>query len=110
MLLVGIEFLNFVLAQGGFSAKLVVNDHGAIFFPVNQQHRDQKLEGVSYEDDYAGNALAAMLSPGRIEIRYHRDFSDDRVARVMQKLLDHPELADLRGWQVTYQGRVLGQA
>jgi hypothetical protein len=60
--------------------KLVFNSRGAIFFPVDQQHRDQKAPGISYEDDHAGNALAAILSPGRIEIRRHSDFSDAAIA------------------------------
>lgn len=48
---------------------------------------------VSYEDDRRGNALAAMLALGRIEIRYHREFSDGRVER----------LVSTRGWVVTYR-------
>jgi len=107
MQLLGVEFLAGVVAQGGFSAKMVFNEHGAIFFPVDRQHRDQKTALVSYEDDYAGNALAAMLKPGAIEIRYHRDFGDKRVAQIVGTLLAEPALALLRGWRVTYQGRAL---
>lgn len=107
MLLVGVEFLESLTRQAGFEAKLVCNEHGAIFFPAHFQHRDQKATQVSYEDDYAGNALAAMLTPGRIEIRYHRDFSDARVAQLVGAVLADPRLALLRGWRVTYQGRPL---
>lgn len=107
MQLLGVEFLAGVVAQGGFSAKMVLNEHGAILFPVEKQHRDQKSALISYEDDYAGNALAAMLAPGSIEIRYHRDFGDEQVARIVGALLAEPALALLRGWRVTYQGRAL---
>ncbi len=83
------------------------NDAGAIFFSADVQHRHQKAPGISYEEEYGGNALAAMLAPGRIEIRYHERFSDARVAQIVRTLLDEPRLAFMRGWQVTYQGRTL---
>ncbi|MDX9912064.1 MAG: hypothetical protein RBS39_09550 [Phycisphaerales bacterium] len=40
--------------------KKAFNDRGAIVFPASRQHREVKREGVSYEDNYRGNALAAM--------------------------------------------------
>ena len=86
---------------------MVFNEAGAIFFPANLQHRDQKAAQISYEDDYAGNALAAMLAPGRVEIRYHKNFSDERVTQIVRNLMTEPSLAFMRGWQVTYQGRAL---
>jgi len=107
MLLSGVEFLEALTKQVGFSAKMVFNDAGAIFFSSNLQHRDHKARQISYEDDYAGNALAAMLAPGRIEIRYHKSFSDGRVAQIVRALLAEPRLAFMHGWQVTYQGRTL---
>src|SRR5215470_10336923 len=72
MRMYSVEWLAATIAKGGFSAKMVCNEDGAIFFPASQQHREQKVENVSYEDDYAGNAVAAMLAPQSIEIRYHR--------------------------------------
>ena len=107
MLLIGVEFIESLAEREYFSAKMVFNAGGAIFFSVEREHRDQKAEGISYEDDYAGNALAAMLSPGRIEVRYHRDFSDREVAEIMALLLAEARLALMAGWEVTYQGRVL---
>ena len=105
MMLVGVEFLHSQIAQTGFAAKLVLNHKGAIFFAVNEQHRDQKAPGISYADESAGNALAAMLSPGKIEIRTHRDFSPQRVAQIMAALLSLPQLAPLRTWIVMYLGQ-----
>ena len=110
MLLSGVEFLASQVARGPFSAKMVFNANGALFFRADQQHRDQKASGISYEDDYAGNALAAMLSPGKVEIRWHRDFSDQRVAEIIGALLAQPPLSFMKGWQVTYQGRALAPA
>lgn len=107
MLLLGLDFLEAQLRQPGFSAKAVLNERGVIFFAVHREHRDQKTEGISYADDYAGNALAAMLAPGRIEIRFHRAFNDARVAALVRDLLADPRLAGLRAWVVTYQGRTL---
>ena len=106
MILLGTEFLRLLAAQGGFSAKMVFNQNGTIFFPVTEQHRDQKASGISYDED-KGNALAAMLAPNKIEIRFHKKFSDERVATIIRSLLAQPELAFMRGWEVLYQGRTL---
>jgi hypothetical protein len=110
MYLSGVDFLESLVKQDGFSAKMVLNDAGAVFFSSHGQHREQKGPEISYEDDYAGNALAAMLGPGRIEIRYPRDFTDARVARLVGTLLSEPRLAFMRDWQVAYQGRTLPSA
>ena len=107
MLLIGVDPLATLVRQGEFSAKMVCNERGAIFFPTKLQHCDQKAEGFSYEDNYAGNALATMLAPGRIEIRFHWDFADRRVAELVGRLLAEPSLNSLAGCQVTYQGRPL---
>jgi len=108
MLLIGADYLEGLVEQGGFySAKVVFNAKGAIFFPVNQEHRNQKASGISYEDNYKGNALAAMIAPGKIEIRYHQGFTDQVVANIIQSLLAQPGLEFLKDWQATYQGRPL---
>ena len=66
-----------------------------------------KAAGISYEQDARGNALAAMLKTGLIEIRFDPRFNDDRVVGMVRKLLMCPELAPMIGWKVTYQGRAL---
>ncbi|MBI1191484.1 MAG: hypothetical protein GC200_12485 [Tepidisphaera sp.] len=90
-----------------FSLKMVFNASGAIFLPVKEQHRDHKAPGISYEDDYKGDAMAAMLKPGAIEIRFHKRYTDQAVARILKSLLATPELAPMVGWAITYQGRPL---
>ena len=107
MVILGGEYLS-LLADGGTAAlKMVFNDRGAIVFPAAEQHRDHKVPGLSYEGNYEGNALAALLGNRRIEVRYHNKFSDAQVSVILSQLLRQSELAEMRDWQVTYQGRVL---
>lgn len=87
--------------------KMVFNERGAILFPAKHQHRDIKAEGISYEDDYKGNALAAMIATGSIEIRYHKNFTDRDVSRIVGRQLAEPSLSLMAGWRITYQGRPL---
>ncbi len=103
----GSEHLEAVIAGEVYDAKMVFNDRGAIVFPSKRQHREMKMEGVSYEDDYQGNALAAMVRRDAIEIRFHRAYDDKAVARIMSRLLATPELACIAKAQVTYQGRAI---
>lgn len=90
-----------------FTAKMVFNEHGAIFFPASREHREQSGPGIRYADNYKGNALAAMLSPGLVEVRYHAAFSDDEVTRILGRLTAAPHAGFLRDWRATYQGRPL---
>ena len=110
MLIIGADYLATLLAQDHFSAKIVFNANGAIIFPTDQEHRDQKAPGISYADNSGGNALAAMLARGRIEIRRHDQFSDARVKETLRTLLAEPGLSPLQAWTMTYQGRELSLA
>ena len=107
MKITGADYLQRAVQAGGFSAKMVFNDQGAYIFSAKMQHRDMKAPGVSYDHDGRGNALVAMLMPGAVEIRFDKRFNDDRVVGIMRKLLASPELAVMRDWKVTYQGRTL---
>ena len=113
MQVIGLEFILSLVEpwQRGerehFSAKMVFNEQGAIFFPVSREHRDQSGPGIRYADGYRGNALVAMLAPGLIEIRYHAGYRDEEVARILRQLTALPELSFLRGWRATHQGRAL---
>lgn len=107
MILIGIEQLS-RLVDGTFGElKMVFNERGAILFTKAQQHRDMKADGISYEDNYAGNALAAMLRREEIEIRFHQCFPDAIVAQIVHRLISMPEFSPLSLARVTYQGRVL---
>ncbi|MFO0834692.1 MAG: hypothetical protein U0638_06965 [Phycisphaerales bacterium] len=107
MIVLGVEHLDRLVRHEVLSAKMVFNAAGVVFLPVKQQHRDHKAEGISYEDDYKGNAMAAMLAPESIEIRRHSAFSDVQVVMIIASLWHDDRLAPLRGWKVTYQGRPL---
>jgi hypothetical protein len=87
------------------SVKMVFNANGAWLFRVSELHREQKASGISYEDDYSGNALAAMLTKQQIEIRYHRNFNDAQVQVIIHTLRERPEMSVTRNWRVMYQGR-----
>ena len=66
------------------------------------------IEGITYKDNYEGNALAAMVSPGKLDIRYHKAFSDSRVRAIVNDLLDRPELCFFLPCRILYQWRDLG--
>ena len=94
-----------LLVQANGTLKFILNDSGIYFFPATQEHRDTKSQGLSYEDDYRGNAVAGLVIPGRVEIRFHKAFSDDRIRTIWRNTLSSPELANARFGQLYYQGR-----
>jgi hypothetical protein len=110
MRIIGLDQLERVASGECAEAKLLLNHSAAVFFPATQQHRDQKVAGVSYDDDSAGNALAGMIRPRVMEIRFHRQFTDAAVAHLVRKLCVQPSLQCLRDWSVTYQGRPIAAA
>jgi len=93
------------LLEKSRSLKFILNDSGILFFPASQQHRDTKIEGLSYEDDYRGNAVAGIISEQRVEIRFHSAFSDERIRNLWLRVLAIPEVARARPGQLYYQGR-----
>jgi hypothetical protein len=107
MLILGAEVLETLFAGAVIDVKMVFNERGAILFPASRQHREMTAEGISYEDNYAGNAMAAMVRKEAIEIRFHKSFADAAVAKIVRSLLAKPEMAGLAGARVMYQGRVL---
>ncbi|MFT3684592.1 MAG: hypothetical protein QM783_06615 [Phycisphaerales bacterium] len=107
MTITGTEHLEPLIAGRVADAKMVFNERGAVIFPATRQHRDAKAEGISYEDNYAGNALAAMLRRDAIEIRFHRAFNDAAVTRIVAALLTQPELSCVTHAKITYQGRAI---
>ena len=103
----GIESIAHYIEQPGYFVKCLLTDSAAVFFPGSVQHRDVKKGAVSYEDDYRGNALAATVTPGRIEIRFHQDYGDERVRAIARDLLRSPEMVWASSFAVSYQGRAL---
>lgn len=90
-----------------FQFKLIANEFGVVFLPRTSEHRDAGRPNIKYTDNYAGNALAAMVTPGLIEFRFHKDFSDDRVQSLAEQIVRHPDLQFAADFKVTYQNRTL---
>lgn len=105
MVIINPELLRNALASHGVTVKFLLGEGVIVFFPVTQQHREIKSHGLSYEDDYRGNAVAGLVTSSGAEIRFHRDYSDDRIRALWTKLRALPEFADLRLSRLSYQGR-----
>lgn len=105
----GLDLISIELEKEAFFFKCILNQSAAIFFPGAIQHRDIKQLGVSYEDDYRGNALAATITPQRIDIRFHKDYSDDAVLAIFTRLLKAQEMSWARDYSIAYQGRTLSR-
>lgn len=103
----GEELMKEYLRQPGYFFKAILNDNGVVFFSGKTEHRTVKVPGLSYEDDYKGNAMAGVITDGRIEIRNHTGFSPGRVGGIVRELLSNPKLQALKDFNVTYQGNKL---
>ena len=107
MIIYGYDSIASMLELDGYQFKMLLNEIGVVLFPCTTEHRDAAQPGIHYADDYQGNALAAMVQPGRVEFRYHRQFSDQRVKQLVARMLKLPELDFAREFVVTYQARTL---
>jgi hypothetical protein len=107
MQILGVDSIRSELDSGGYVVKFLASDHVAIFFPRTTEHRDAGIQGLTYKDDSKGNALAGMMSPGRIEFRNHNRYSDERVKGIALAIINHPDMAFAREFTVIYQGRLL---
>lgn len=103
----GVESIRPLLDGEGYLFKLLANDRGVILFPRSTEHRDATQPGIRYADNSKGNALAAMVKPGRIEFRYHQEFTDEQVRDLSARLLTIPELSFAKSFTVTYQARTV---
>jgi hypothetical protein len=108
MIVIGAEDLAARLAAEPLrQQKALLNEAGIVIFPASTQHATVKVQGISYEDNYRGNALAAVFDANKFEIRWHRDFSADRVKQLVVDLRKLPQLAALTGLTITYQGKAI---
>lgn len=108
------RILNIELLQSALKAefprlKFIANEDAVLFFPESQQHRAAKAQGLSYEDDYRGNAVAGIIGGEQVEIRFHAAFSDNRILNLWTLLLVTAQKLDihLTGFPLHYQGRKL---
>jgi len=89
------------------SAKVIANESAIIFFRFSVQHSEVKAHGLTY-DDHQGNAVAgSFINDQRIDIRFHRDFSDARIRNLWSGVRAEPSLSFLRDWTLYYQGRLI---
>ena len=107
MIVYGFELVQEMLEQDGYLFKLLANDSGVAMFPYTTEHHDATQPGIRYAEESKGNALAAMVKPGRVEFRQHREFTDERVKLLWQRIIQLPEMAFALESDVTYQGRSL---
>ena len=89
------------------TVKFLLNEHAILFFSTAMQHRDVKAHGLSYEDDYRGNALAGLVVGQAVEIRFHASFPDERVRNLWLKVRSAPQLASAGFGRVKYQSRTI---
>lgn len=98
-----------VLRSPGYQFKAVFNEGGIILAPVRVEHNTLKAPGISYEQNHKGNALAAMIYQGQIEIRGDPAFRLERVRNILSRLRRLQPLGLLGEFQVTYKGAALGR-
>jgi len=103
----GPDILERALAPNGGMIKFLLNERGIAFFSANRQHREVKLPGLSYEDDYKGDALAGTFQAGRADIRFHQAFSDEKVRRLWKNVCQTLPLVESANVRVFYQGRTI---
>jgi len=87
------------------TVKFILNYTAIVFFFAAIEHRDVKVEGLSYEDDYRGDALAGIVSAERVDIRFHQAYSDERIRGLWRRVLAATELAGKEFGTLFYQGR-----
>jgi hypothetical protein len=97
-----------LLERASGPVKFILNDAGIVFFPAAQQHRDIKLPGLSYEDEYRGNAVAGLITQAHVEIRFHAAFSDECIRALWARVMQIPEIANAGLGSLHYQGRLMG--
>jgi hypothetical protein len=105
MLLVNSQRIEPSSARPERAGKFILNESAIIFFSASAQHNSVKLRGLSDEYDYGGNALAGSFAICRIDLRFHRNFSDEHLRTIWSRIRAQSELAFLKGWSAFYQGR-----
>ena len=103
----GIDSIEAMLELESYLFKIIASDADVVAFPHTTEHRDASQPGIQYADDSQGNALSGIVKPGRIEFRFHRQFSDKRVQELASRILRQPEFEFASSFAVVYQGRTI---
>ncbi len=107
MTIIGLEYLLTEYQSPGCFVKFIVNETGIFFFPERNQHNSMKADGISYEDNYKGNAMAGIVKNNSVEIRFHKDFSVHRVKAILSQIKADNELSPIFNQPVSYKGEHL---
>jgi hypothetical protein len=75
----GQHYLARHLAGEIYQIKVVCNDRGFVFGPVEKQHAQISAEGIVYRPDGKGSALAGMVYSEKFEMRASEHFKLPRV-------------------------------
>jgi len=105
MQIVNAELVRRALEKPEATVKFIINDAAVVFFSATQQHRDVKTHGLSYEDNYRGNAAAGLLGVGRVEIRFHAHYSASHIRTLWSRVQAMPELIGLELGNLYYRGQ-----
>jgi hypothetical protein len=98
------------VARPGYRFKVVFNARGIIFGPMSLQHTELRAPNIAFQGDEAGNAAAAVIFAGRIEVRAHPAVSADAARGALERLFAQlPALAPLKGFEIVYAARKLGR-
>jgi len=105
----GLDSVQSLLEAGEYFFKLIANERAVVLFPHVTEHRDVDVAGLSYQDESQGNALAATVKRGRIDFRFHRHFSDERVGNLVKIMQLQPEMTFAAEFEFAYQGRPINR-
>lgn len=97
------------LQKPGYRFKAVFNARGVVLGPMAVQHTELRGTGVAFKGDATGDAAAAVIYGGRIEIRAHPALPPEAARGALERLATLPALAPLVGFELIYAGRKLGR-
>ena len=107
MIVAGLDTIPYAVKGVPPFAKFILNETAIVFFRSMVQHREVKQHGLSYEDNYRGNCVAGSFVEDRIDIRWHKEFSDERIRNLWMQVLAEPTLSFLRDRPLFYKNRLI---
>jgi len=87
--------------------KAVFNEKGIIFGTTRIEHKTLRCDGIFYEDEGAGNAVAVIFDGFKFEIRLHPVFSPERVNSILKNFDQEARLKWIAEMKITYGGKML---
>lgn len=82
---------------------MVLIEVGAVFGPMNNEHRHTSAPGIRYVPSengrYEGNAIAGVVKPDSIELRNDPRLSDNKVRDLIDILSESKDLDCLKKYK-----------